>query len=65
MRILRKPETVHKTGYSAVQIWRMERRGDFPKRVQLGPNAVGWLEHEVDRWIADRAAARDGKAAAG
>jgi predicted DNA-binding transcriptional regulator AlpA len=33
----------------------MERRGDFPSRIQVSPQAVGWLESEVDHWIASRA----------
>ena len=53
-RIIRKPEVVRRTGYSAVQIWRFERDGLFPKRVQLGPMAVGWYENEVDAWVASR-----------
>jgi prophage regulatory protein len=53
-RIIRKPEVVRRTGYSAVQIWRFERDGLFPKRVQLGPMAVGWFEDEVLDWIQSR-----------
>src|SRR5271155_1289890 len=34
-RIIRKSEVVRRTGYSAVQIWRFERDGLFPKRVLL------------------------------
>ncbi len=32
---------------------------DFPKPVQLGDNSVGFLEEEIDEWIARRAAMRD------
>jgi prophage regulatory protein len=39
-------------------------RGTFPKPVSIGAQAVGWLAHEVDAWIADRIAARDAKTAA-
>ncbi len=41
-------------------IRRLEKQGKFPKRVRLGPNRVGWLEHEIDEWIVDRIAERDG-----
>lgn len=27
---------------------------DFPKPVQLGGNSIGWIEAEVDEWIAKR-----------
>ncbi|MEL6190044.1 MAG: AlpA family phage regulatory protein [Myxococcota bacterium] len=32
----------------------MEKRGEFPKRIRLGPQSVGWLEHEIDDWLAKR-----------
>jgi prophage regulatory protein len=63
MRIIRKPERRRRVPYSDMQIWRMERDGKFPKRIQLGPNAVGWIEEEVDAWIEARAAERDAKGA--
>jgi prophage regulatory protein len=50
--------------YSKVQLWRLEKRGEFPKRVPLGASRHGWAEHEIDRWIADRIRARDGKSEA-
>jgi prophage regulatory protein len=53
-RIIRKPEVVRRTGYSAVQIWPLERDGLFPKRVQIGPMAVGWYENEISEWILSR-----------
>ena len=30
------------------------KSGTFPRQVQLGPRAVGWLESEVSDWIAER-----------
>jgi predicted DNA-binding transcriptional regulator AlpA len=32
----------------------MERDGRFPRRVQLGSNAVGWYLDEVDQWLETR-----------
>ncbi len=56
MRLVRSSEVVKKVGLSRVTIWRMEREGTFPKRRQIGPGSVGWLEHEVDEWIKSRKA---------
>jgi len=53
-RILRRDQVSKKTGYSSATIYRLEKRGEFPSRVQLGPNSVGWWEHEVDAWLANR-----------
>jgi prophage regulatory protein len=33
---------------------KLEKRGEFPKRVRLGPNSVGWIESEIDDWLAKR-----------
>ena len=40
-------------------IGRLEAAGQFPKRVQLGPNRVAWLLSEVDTWLNKRIAIRD------
>lgn len=57
-RVIRKPELMARIGLSDASIWRMERRGTFPKRIQLGGNSVGWLQSEIDQWLQDRAAER-------
>ena len=61
-RIIREPERYSKTGLSRVQWWKLEQQNRAPKRVALGPNAVGWLESEIEKWIAQRVAERDAKA---
>ena len=45
--------------YSDMHVYRLERDGRFPKRVQLGVNRVGWSLREVLDWIAVRKAARN------
>ena len=55
-RILRLPEVKNKTGQSRSTIYERIRQGRFPPPIQLGGRCVGWLEHEVDDWIAERIA---------
>ncbi len=62
-RVLREPDVARLTGRSREQRWRDERAGLFPKRIRLGPNAVGWLESEVRAWLAERIAERDTRSA--
>jgi prophage regulatory protein len=50
--------------YSRVHLWRLEKAGQFPKRVQLGAARHGWLDREIDDWIMGRLAKRDGLGAA-
>lgn len=57
-RIIRKPELLNILGLSDPTVYRMEKAGRFPKRLRLGGNSCGWLQSEVDGWIAERAAAR-------
>ena len=59
MRILRKSKTADRVGYSETHIMRLEREGKFPQRVRLGPNAVGFVEDEVDEWLRARMDERD------
>ena len=51
-RILRLREVVERTGLSSSTIWRLERRAMFPRRRQIAPARVGWLESEIDAYIA-------------
>jgi prophage regulatory protein len=43
-----------RTGLSRSTIWRLERRGAFPRHRRLSANAVGWLEREVNEWLRAR-----------
>jgi prophage regulatory protein len=44
--------------YSRRHLYNLEHERKFPKRVHLGENRVGWIESEIDGWIAERAASR-------
>lgn len=57
-RILRKKEVLSMVGVSDPTLWRWEHEGAFPRRLRLGGNSCGWLQTEVEGWIAERAAAR-------
>jgi prophage regulatory protein len=57
-RILREREVRERVSLSHATIWRKIRTGDFPASVRLGPQSVGWIEREVNEWIAERAACR-------
>jgi prophage regulatory protein len=45
--------------YSKPHLWRLERAGKFPKRVPIGPSRYGYVESEIDDYIAALVAARD------
>jgi prophage regulatory protein len=52
--IWRRQKVRAATGYADRTIDRKERAGQFPTRVKLGPNAVGWYSDEVEEWIESR-----------
>lgn len=58
-KILRKREVLAMLGISDPSLYRWEISGQFPKRLQLGGNSVGWLLSEVEAWIAGKAAERN------
>jgi prophage regulatory protein len=51
MKILRINQVLDLTGLSRATLWRREREGTFPQRVQLGANSVGWKSDEVLQWL--------------
>ena len=60
-RLLRLPEVRQRVGLSRSEIYRRIRRNEFPKPVPLGPQTSAWDAGELERWITDCVAARDGK----
>ena len=54
MRIIGKVELRKMVLYSPQHIARLEKAGQFPIQVQLGPNRVGWVLSEVEDWLQTR-----------
>ncbi len=59
MQLIDKKELVKLVKYSPQHIARLEKAGQFPKRLQLGQNRVAWMMSEVEEWIEDRIKKRD------
>ena len=55
LKFLRFPEVRERTGLSRSTIWRLERRGEFPKHHRISPNIVAWVDHDVAAWITRKA----------
>jgi len=54
LRLLRFPAIRERTGLSRSTIWRLERRGAFPRHRRISANAVAWIEDEINDWIRER-----------
>jgi prophage regulatory protein len=58
--ILRRKQVEARTGLARSTIYQHIKAGTFPRPIPLGARAVGWLETDVNNWIAERIAmARD------
>jgi prophage regulatory protein len=55
-RILRLKEVCRVTGLGRSCIYQLQAEKRFPRRIKIGLRAVGWLEDEVQKWLADRIA---------
>lgn len=53
-KILRMPIVLDRTGLSRSTVYQRVTEGRFPRPVSLGARAVGWIETEVEEWIASR-----------
>jgi prophage regulatory protein len=54
--ILRLPAVKTRTGLSRSTIYLRVSQGTFPRPVHLGGRAVGWVEEEIQSWLAERIA---------
>lgn len=54
MKMLSKRQLRELVLYSPQHVARLEKAGQFPKRVQLGPSRVGWVEAEVLDWLSSK-----------
>ena len=57
IRLLRLAQVMEATGLKRTKIYALQALGDFPMRVQVTPSCVGWIEHDVQAWIAKRVTA--------
>ena len=62
IRIVRLPAVQARTGLGRSTIYVRLAEGSFPRPVQLGARAVGWIEEEVDEWIRKQIALSRGDA---
>ncbi len=58
LSILRRKQVEARTGWCRSMIYLRIQEDKFPKPVNLGGRAVGWLEHEIENWIAECVALR-------
>lgn len=69
MKAINKRQVAEKCGGKAlctIDRWANDPRYahlNFPKPFRIGDNSAVWDEHEIDAWLAERAATRETEAA--
>jgi prophage regulatory protein len=53
-KIIRLHAVKARCGLSRSTLYNRIGTGEFPSPVSLGPRSVGWVESEIDAWIAAR-----------
>lgn len=54
MVVLKLNEVAQRVALRKSSIYALIKRGEFPAPLHLTGAAVGWLESEIDQWIANR-----------
>ena len=54
IQILRLPEVCKATGLCRSMVYQLEAARRFPCRIRIGTRAVGWVEEEIQGWLAER-----------
>ena len=54
IRLLRLPQVMEMTGLRKTKIYELHAEGAFPQRVKITGHSVGWIEAEVQAWLARR-----------
>lgn len=60
MRFLRLPEVLNITALSRSSVYRLIEAGSFPSSIQLSARSVAWVDEEVQSWVEQRVAEREG-----
>ena len=63
LKILRRKQIEARVGLSRSTLYSKIAAKQFPSPVRLGPRAVGWIEAEVDAWLAAQVERSRGNAA--
>ena len=52
--LIRLREVMKITGFGRSQIYKLINIGEFPKKIQISPGSVAWLESELETRMKER-----------
>lgn len=53
-KILRPKQVATYLSLSLATLWRLNKEGDFPQKIQLSVKSVGWFEDDIAAWLEKR-----------
>jgi prophage regulatory protein len=59
-QIIKLSAVIKLSALSSATIYRLIKKGKFPKQIKLSERSSGWLLSEVEQWFDDKVNARDG-----
>jgi len=59
-QIIKLPEVVKLSSLSSASIYRLMKKGTFPKQIKLSVRSSGWLLSEIEEWIDNKINIRNG-----
>jgi len=59
-RLISQREVMQRVPYGRTTIWKLIKQGRFPQPVKIGGNRVAFVDSEIDDWIEQQIAQRDG-----
>jgi len=48
------PQVKRLTPLSTSTIYRLMKKGDFPKQIKLSERSSGWILEEIEQWIEEK-----------
>jgi prophage regulatory protein len=62
-KLIKLETVIFTTALSRSHIYALAKQGRFPKPIKLTERSSAWVKAEVQEWIEERIAIRDGEAA--
>lgn len=63
-QFLRIEDVMDRTGFARSQVYRMIRRGEFPKQIRISHKLAVWSERAISDWILETLGEADGSTTA-
>ena len=59
-KVVKLAQVKELTTFGSATIYRLMKKGEFPKQIKLAKRSSGWLQEEIYNWLEEKKNARDG-----